>query len=199
MPVAQAKFENLLGQVRGCRICPDLPFGPRPILQINPKARILIVGQAPGRIAHEKGVPFDDPSGNRLRDWMGIGRAQFYDATQVAILPMGFCFPGTGKGGDLPPRRECEPAWRQKLLAQLPNIALTIVIGKYALEWHLPASAKTGVTDVVKNWQAHWPLVLPIPHPSPRNNRWLKGNPWFEIDVVPKLQERVRQIVENRP
>ncbi|MDQ7071171.1 MAG: uracil-DNA glycosylase family protein [Rhodobacterales bacterium] len=196
MPKAQAECENLLGQVRACRICPDLPLEPRPILQINPKARILIAGQAPGRIAHEKGVPFDDPSGNRLRDWMGIGRARFYDATQVAIVPMGFCFPGAGKGGDLPPRRECELAWRQKLLAQLPDIGLTIVIGKYALDWHLPASAKTSVTEVVKNWRAHWPLVLPIPHPSPRNNRWLKSNPWFEIDVVPKLQERVRQIVE---
>lgn len=197
MDAAQAEIEDLLGQVRDCRICPDLPLGPRPILQIDPKARILIVGQAPGRITHEKGIPFDDPSGNRLRDWMGIGRDLFYDATQVAILPMGFCFPGTGKGGDFPPRRECEPAWRQRLLAQIPNIELTIVIGKYALDWHLPEQSKASVTETVMGWRASWPLVVPLPHPSPRNNRWLKANPWFAQDVVPKLQMRVRQIVKR--
>ncbi|MCG8507858.1 MAG: uracil-DNA glycosylase family protein [Rhodospirillales bacterium] len=187
-------MEDLLAQARACRICEDLPLGPRPLLQADARARILVAGQAPGRRAHEKGVPFDDPSGDRLRTWMGVGREAFYDPAKIAILPMGFCFPGTGSGGDLPPRPECAPAWRESLLAAMPDIALTLVIGRYALDWHLPDYSGT-VTDAVRNWRSAWPRLLPLPHPSPRNNRWLKKNPWFEDEILPVLQTRVRDVL----
>lgn len=171
-------------------------MGARPIVQFNPAARILIAGQAPGRITHEKGIPFDDPSGNRLRAWMGIDREIFYDAEKIAIVPMGFCFPGTGKGGDLAPRPECAERWRKELLAMLPNIELTLVIGRYAMDWHLGEQVvgKT-LTDTVQHWQNHWPEILPMPHPSPRNQRWLKNNPWFADDVLPELKSRVASLV----
>lgn len=188
-------LSHLLKQVRACEICDDLPLGPSPILQLHSQSKILIVGQAPGRITHEKGIPFDDPSGNRLRDWMGLSREEFYDPKLLAILPMGFCFPGTGKGGDLPPRSECAEAWRDKLLSRLKSVELTLVIGQYALNWHLPGNEKFTLTKVVKEWRDYWPEVLPIPHPSPRNNRWLRNNPWFEEDVLPKLKQRVRSLV----
>lgn len=187
-------FTALLKDVRACTLCAGLPLGPRPIVQLDPRARILIAGQAPGKRAHESGTPFDDPSGDRLRDWMGITRETFYDATKIAILPMGFCYPGTGKSGDLPPRPECAEAWRRKLLAQLPNLDLTLVIGQYALNWHLPEARSQTLTETVRNWRTDWPDVLPLPHPSPRNNRWLKTNPWFEEEVLPKLKRSVRQI-----
>jgi uracil-DNA glycosylase len=187
---------SLTKEVRGCTICAEhLPAGPRPVLQVSQRARILIAGQAPGRKVHDSGVPFDDASGERLRQWMGIEPALFYDPEVVAILPMGFCYPGTGKSGDLPPRRECAPQWRARLLAAMPNIELTLVIGQYALAWHLPNAANASLTDAVRDWRTHWPALLPMPHPSPRNNIWLKANPWFVADVVPALQARVRQIV----
>jgi uracil-DNA glycosylase len=187
---------KLLKEVRACTICAEhLALGPRPVLQVDRRARILVAGQAPGRKVHDSGVPFDDASGERLRQWMGIDGDVFYDAGVVAILPMGFCYPGTGKSGDLPPRRECAPQWRQPLLAALPRIELTLLIGQYALAWHLPRPAAPGLTDVVKGWREHWPAVLPLPHPSPRNNIWLKRNPWFQSDVIPQLQARVREIV----
>lgn len=193
---ATKDLDELLKSVRGCQICTDLPLGPRPIVQIDPSARVLIAGQAPGRITHAKGIPFDDPSGVRLREWMGIDRATFYDASKIAILPMGFCFPGTGTGGDLPPRAECEAAWRQRLLAQLPKLETTLVIGKYALDWHMPEHRKLNVTNTVGNWADTWPQVLPLPHPSPRNNRWLKNNLWFERDVLPKLREHIQKLLK---
>jgi len=182
--------------VRSCTLCEPLPLGAKPIIQLNPEARILIAGQAPGRITHEKGIPFDDPSGNRLRAWMGVDREIFYDAEKIAIVPMGFCFPGAGKGGDLAPRTECAERWRQELLAMLTNIELTLVIGRYAMDWHLgsPAMGKT-LTHTVQNWQEFWPDVLPMPHPSPRNQRWLKNNPWFESDILPKLKSRVASLI----
>lgn len=182
---------DLLAEVRGCTLCAaHLPHGVRPVVQVGAGARILVAGQAPGRAVHESGVPFDDPSGDRLRAWMGLSREEFYDTSRVAILPMGFCFPGTGSSGDLPPRPECAPAWRRRLLDQLPAVSLTLVLGRYALDWHLDAGGRT-VTDVVSDWRRWWPDLLPLPHPSPRNNRWLKKNPWFEAEVVPALQERV--------
>ncbi|NNM32649.1 MAG: uracil-DNA glycosylase family protein, partial [Gemmatimonadetes bacterium] len=171
-----------------------LPQGPRPVVQLHPEARILVAGQAPGRRVHESGVPFDDPSGDRLRDWLGLGREQFYDPTVLAILPMGFCYPGTGTSGDLPPRPECAPAWREELLQHLSAVQLTLVIGRYALDWHLGAGSRT-VTDVVRSWRDHWPDVLPLPHPSPRNQRWMKKNPWFEEEVLPALRERVAELL----
>lgn len=188
---------SLLAEVRACTLCAEhLPLGPRPVLQMHASARILIAGQAPGRKVHETGIPFDDASGDRLRNWLGVSREVFYDARQVAILPMGFCFPGTGKSGDLPPRPECAPAWRVPLLSHLKRLKLTLVIGQYAMAYHLPHEAGT-LTEIVQAWQKHWPHTVPLPHPSPRNNRWLKRNPWFEKDLVPLLQSRVSGILEG--
>ena len=184
----------LLERVQSCMHCAKhLPLGPRPILQLHPKAHILIASQAPGRVAHASGVPFQDASGRRLRAWMGISEHDFYDPSKIAILPMGFCYPGRGKGGDLPPRSECAPLWRQVLLDQLANIRLTLVIGAHAQRWHLP-SAKT-LTDQVRQGleiidQANT-ATLVLPHPSPRNNPWLKRNPWFEDELIPRLQRVV--------
>ena len=187
-----ANSSALIKEIRSCTICPDLPLGPRPIVQFSKTAKLLIVGQAPGRITHHKGIPFDDPSGERLRSWLGITRQTFYDAQKIAIVPMGFCFPGTGKGGDLPPRTECAEAWRAKVLSEVQEVELTLIIGRYAIDWHLPELGKHTVTDAVKSWTQVWPHKLILPHPSPRNNRWLKQNPWFEQDVIPTLQQRVR-------
>ena len=188
-------FRTLLREVRACRICEEhLPEGPRPVVQIDPAARILIVGQAPGRKVHETGVPFNDPSGVKLREWMGVEPDTFYDARRIALLPMGFCFPGTGKAGDLPPRPECADAWREKLLAFLPDVQLTLILGRYAQDYHLPERYRT-VTDAVKDWEAGWPQRLALPHPSPRNRLWLRRNAWFERDVIPRLQRRVRRLL----
>ena len=186
---------SLLAEVRGCTLCAQhLPLGPRPVVQVHSSARILVAGQAPGRKVHETGVPFDDASGDRLRTWLGVSRETFYDARQIAILPMGFCYPGTGKSGDLPPRPECAPAWREKLLARLKSLELTLVIGQYAQDYHLPDAGES-LTEVVRAWRKHWPRVLPLPHPSPRNNIWLKKNPWFEAELLPVLRDRVAKVL----
>jgi uracil-DNA glycosylase len=190
-------FSNLLSEVHACTKCAaHLPHGVRPVLQIHPQAHILIAGQAPGRKVHETGVPFDDASGDRLREWMGITREVFYDAKKISILPMGLCYPGTGRSGDLPPLSECAPAWRGQLLSHLKNLNLTLVIGKYAQEYHLP-SAGESLTEIVQTWHNHWPLVVPLPHPSPRNNIWLKRNPWFENELLPVLQDRVAEVLKE--
>ncbi len=190
-------LEQLTVEIRACTLCAHaLPMGPRPVLQVSESARILIVGQAPGIRVHQTGVPFDDPSGNRLRAWMGIDKNVFYDAEKIAIVPMGFCYPGTGKSGDLPPRPECAPTWRAKLLDQLPQISLTLVIGQYAQAWHLGRLAKDNLTETVKAWQEFGRHVIPLPHPSPRNNIWLKKNPWFEQEVIAALQQQVRWALE---
>lgn len=187
---------TLLDDVRGCTLCASqLPFPPKPIVQLHPQARILIAGQAPGLKAHNSGKPFNDTSGVRIRAWMGIDDTEFYNPKQVAILPMGFCYPGKGPSGDLPPRPECAKHWRSDLLDLLPNIRLTLVIGQYAQRWHLNQGNQLSLTETVKNWRAHWPEVLPLPHPSPRNNRWLKQNPWFEEDVLPALRGRVSELI----
>ncbi|MEZ7493239.1 uracil-DNA glycosylase family protein [Pseudoalteromonas distincta] len=189
---------QLIELVSKCVICePHLPLGARPVIQFNPNARILIAGQAPGIKVHETGVPFNDASGNRLREWLGLTRDEFYDANNIAILPMGFCYPGRGKSGDLPPRKECAPAWREQLLAALPNIELTIVLGKYAQAYHLPETKKMPLTELVKSWREYWPNYLVLPHPSPRNNIWLKKNPWFEQDVLPELDKQVAAILNK--
>lgn len=188
-------FEALMCQVRACRLCEaQLPLEPRPIIQASPEARILIVGQAPGRKAHESGLPFDDASGDRLRQWLGLSREQFYDPALVAILPMGFCYPGTGKSGDLPPRPECAPAWRDKLMAELPNIQLTLLLGQYAQQYHFGADKRT-LTERVSDWQTTWPDRVSLPHPSPRNNLWLRRNPWFETELLPALAVRIKQLI----
>ncbi len=185
----------LLQQVRACTLCaPHLPMGARPVLQVHPSARILIAGQAPGVRVHHSGVPFDDASGDRLRQWMGVTREVFYDPELVAILPMGFCYPGTGPSGDLPPRSECAVQWRERLLQAMPLVELTLVIGTYAIAWHLPDAAKTTLTATAQSWQSHWPHIFPLPHPSPRNNIWLKKNPWFAKDLIPSLQKRIQSM-----
>lgn len=187
---------TLLQQVRNCTLCAEhLPLGPRPVFQLHPKARILIAGQAPGVRVHETGIPFHDASGDRLRTWMGVDRDVFYDAEKIAILPMGFCYPGTGKSGDLPPRPECAAHWRKKLLAQLPNLTLTLVIGQYAQDWHLGGRQKETLTETVRAWKEYWPKMLVLPHPSPRNNIWLKKNPWFEKEILPQLKRAVSDVL----
>lgn len=192
----KTSIAQLTQTVKDCTICAEhLPLGPRPVIQFHPKANILIAGQAPGMRVHETGIPFQDPSGDRLRIWMGITREIFYDAEKIAILPMGFCYPGTGKSGDLPPRPECAEQWRKKLLAQLPNIQLTLVIGQYAQDWHLGKRQKENLTETVRAWKEYWPTMLVLPHPSPRNNIWLKRNPWFEQDVVPKLAAQIAKLL----
>lgn len=191
------KIESLLSNIRKCTICEkDLAHGARPVLQINPNAKILIAGQAPGKKVHESGVPFDDASGDRLRDWMGISKNTFYDSNQIAILPMGFCYPGKGNNGDLPPRPECEPAWRNQLLAQLPNIKIILVLGKYAQTYHF-GNSSSSLTSLVKSWRTYWPSKVPLPHPSPRNNIWLSKNRWFEQDLIPSLQKQCRQLLQD--
>ena len=167
----------------------------RPVLQIGTQAKVLIAGQAPGAKVHASGVPFDDASGERLRDWMGVDKTTFYDESKIAILPMGFCYPGTGKSGDLAPRKECAELWRRKVLDLMPNVQLVLVIGKYAIDWHLPDARKNNLTNTVKEWRTHWPKHLPMPHPSPRNNIWLKKNSWFENDVLPSLKSRIQELV----
>lgn len=190
-----SRVDELLRDVRACTLCaPSLPHGVRPVLQASAHARILIAGQAPGRRVHASGVPFDDPSGDRLRSWLGLDRETFYDPQQVAMLPMGFCYPGTGRSGDLPPRPECAVAWRAPLLASLTQLELTLVIGQYAIAYHLP-DARSTLTETVQAWRTYWPTVLPLPHPSPRNNLWLRRNPWFEEQVLPPLRERVAEIL----
>ncbi|WP_240753939.1 uracil-DNA glycosylase family protein [Natronospirillum operosum] len=169
-------------------------MGPRPVVQAASSARVLIAGQAPGRRVHETGIPFNDASGNRLRKWLGMDEATFYDPAQVAILPMGFCYPGKGRSGDLPPKPECAPLWRQSLLDQLPNIQLTLVIGQYAQAWHLP-DRPGSVTATVRGWRTWWPYHVPLPHPSPRNQGWLQRHPWFEQELLPDLRERVHTVL----
>lgn len=187
----------LLTEVRACTLCAGhLPLGPRPVLQMQASARILIASQAPGRKVHDTGIPFNDASGDRLRAWLGINREVFYDPKQIAILPMGFCFPGTGTSGDLPPRPECAVKWRKTLLARLKKLQLTLVIGQYAMAWHLPDASGT-LTEIVKDWRKYWPLTFPLPHPSPRNNLWLKRNPWFERELIPVLRNRVSAVLQR--
>lgn len=190
-------FEAELDEVRKCAICAHhLPLGPRPVFQLHQDARILIAGQAPGRKVHDSGVPFADVSGDRLRDWLGIDREVFYDSRKVAILPMGFCYPGTGKSGDLPPRPECAPKWRAVLLKRLTNLRLTLVIGQYAMDYHLP-NAKGTLTETVFQWRTDWPSVVPLPHPSPRNNIWIAKNPWFTDELLPRLREQVAIVLRD--
>lgn len=188
----------LLADVRACRRCAEhLPLGPRPVLQLHGSARILIAAQAPGRKVHASGIPFDDASGDRLRGWLGLSREQFYDAKRVAILPMGFCFPGTGASGDRPPRAECAPAWRTELLAHLRRLRLTLVIGRYAQAYHLP-NAGVSLTETVRTWAERGADTIALPHPSPRNNGWFKHNPWFERELVPVLRTRVAEALAER-
>lgn len=170
-------------------------MGANPVLIARPQARLLIVGQAPGKRVHETSLPFNDPSGDRLRRWLGIDRETFYHHPYIAIVPMGFCYPGTGKGGDLPPRSECAQQWREELLQYMPNIELTLLFGQYAQAYHLGKQRHKTLTATVAAWRDYWPDYLPLPHPSPRNIRWLQKNPWVEAEIIPILQQRVQQLL----
>ncbi len=191
-------LKDLVEDIRGCTLCkPHLPHGVRPIVQLTQSAKVLIIGQAPGRRVHESGIPWDDPSGDRLREWMQVTKELFYDSTKIAIMPMGFCYPGTGKTGDLAPRKECATTWHDVILKQLPNIQLTLLIGQYAQKYYLkPLEPKTNknlsLTERVRAWENYLPNYLPMPHPSPRNQIWLKKNNWFERDVVPYLRQKIK-------
>lgn len=191
-----ASLDALKKAAAACRLCePHLPLGPRPVFQVSRKARILVAAQAPGTRVHETGITFNDPSGDRLRDWMGIDRELFYNPEQFAILPMGFCYPGRGTSGDLPPRQECALAWRQHFLDRLPNIQLSLIIGQYAQGWHFRESPHRTLTERVRDWQSFPASLIPLPHPSPRNNIWLRRNPWFEEELVPDLRRRVASVL----
>ena len=189
-------LEVLLGAVRDCRACePHLPLGPRPILRAGETARILVVGQAPGARVHTTGIPWDDPSGERLRAWMGVGEDIFYDESRIAIIPMGYCYPGRGNGGDMPPRRECATLWLDHLLAKLPKIELTLLVGQYAQHHFLPSRRKPSLAETVRAWQEYAPLYIPLPHPSPRNQPWFKRHPWFDQQLIPMLQSRINMLL----
>lgn len=190
------KLDALLSEIRACKLCESqLPLGANPVLRAHPKARLLVVGQAPGTRVHHSGIPWNDSSGIRLRHWLGIERERFYDQRDIAIVPMGFCYPGSGSSGDLPPRPECSKTWHPKLLPLLPNIQLTLLIGHYAQAYFLGAERGRTLTDTVRDWQRYLPKYLPMPHPSPRNQLWLRSNPWFEADLVPELRRRVAEVL----
>ena len=192
-----AELSALLAEVRACRLCAaDLPLGPRPVLRAGTSARLLIVGQAPGTKVHASGIPWNDKSGERLRDWLQLAPEVFYDESRIAILPMGFCYPGReDRGGDKPPRPECAPTWHPRLRAALPMVELTLLIGLYAQARYLDAARKANLTETVRAWRDYLPARLPLPHPSWRNTAWLRRNPWFETDLLPELRARVRALI----
>lgn len=188
-------YRKLLRDVRACRICAaELPHAPRPVVQLHPDAKVLIVGQAPGRKVHASGKPFDDASGERLRNWLGVSLTEFYDPHRIALVPMGLCFPGTRNGADLPPLKACETAWRAPLLACLPNVELTLVLGRYAQDYHCPEVRGT-LTERVSAWRLFWPERVPLPHPSPRNTLWFRRNAWVEAELIPRVRHRVQEIL----
>mgnify|MGYP000263800103 CR=1 FL=1 len=193
-----AGLTKLEEEVRSCANCiADLPLGPRPVIQISKSAKILIIGQAPGTKVHETGVPWNDPSGDRLREWMSLDKPTFYDKNSIAIMPMGFCYPGRlEKGGDAPPRPECAPLWHERILAELTNIEVTLLVGQYAQKYYLKKQRKKTLTETVRAWQEYQPNFFVTPHPSWRSAIWLKKNPWFEEDLVPRLKQRVAAILE---
>jgi uracil-DNA glycosylase len=190
-------LKRLLDDVRACKLCKTaLPFGPRPVLQLGSRAKILIIGQAPGRKVHESGLPWNDASGDRLRSWLGLDRPTFYDETRVAVLPIGFCYPGAdGTGGDKPPRPECAPRWHSRLLEHLPHVKLTLLVGRYAQKHYLRPKAKTSLTDTVRTFSEYGPRFFPLPHPSWRSAIWMRKHPWFKQEVVPHLRTVVHTFV----
>jgi len=190
-------FDGLLAEIRACTVCaPYLVLGPRPILRGQRSAGLLIISQAPGIRVHETGLSFDDRSGERLRDWLGVDRQTFYDETRVAIMPIGFCYPGhDAKGGDLPPRRECAPLWHARLRMSFPAVELTLLVGRYAIDYYLPGLKRSSMTETVERWRDFLPRYFVLPHPSWHTLRWVRDNPWFENEAVPELRRRVGQIL----
>lgn len=189
-----AYHHPVLAEAAACQVCAeDLPLGPAPVFRIHPEARIALISQAPGRLAHESGLAWDDPSGRRLRDWLGVTEQEFYDSTTFAVLPVGLCYPGKGSGGDLPPRPECAPLWHDKLLALMPRLELKILIGGWAQARYLGAEKKRTLTETVRNYEAYLPEYFPLPHPSPRNQLFLRANPWIEGQIIPVLKSLVRK------
>jgi len=185
-------LESLLQSIRNCTECKkSLPLGPRPIVSAHKKAKIAIIGQAPGTKVHQTGIPWDDPSGKQLRKWLAVDDTSFYDNSKFAIVPMGFCYPGKGKTGDLPPRTECAPLWHKRLFDEMKEIECFLLIGQYAQRYYLQKDCKKNLTETVKGYQEYLPKFLPLPHPSPRNRFWLTKNPWFEKDVIPELQQLI--------
>ena len=185
----------LLQEIRACQVCAkDLPLGANPVVTAHQQSKVIIIGQAPGTKVHRSGIPWDDASGNRLRTWLNVDKETFYDTRNFAIIPMGFCYPGKGKTGDLPPRKECAPLWHQRLLGQLPNVQLVLLIGQYAQASYLGKSREKNLTETVRNYEAYAPKFFPLPHPSPRNRYWLSKNPWFDEEVVWALRERLAEV-----
>jgi uracil-DNA glycosylase len=194
----QRSLSLLLHEVRGCCHCAEhLPLGPRPVLRAHHQARLLVVGQAPGTRVHETGIPWNDPSGDRLRAWMDVSREQFYNERRCAIIPMGYCYPGRGPAGDLPPRRECAQLWLPRLLEHLPHLRLTLLIGQYAQRHYLGKRRKATLTETVRAWREYLPEYLPLPHPSGRNNIWLRRHPWFEREVLPQLRKHCLELISQ--
>jgi len=188
-------MKELNREIKGCKICsPYLVDGVNPIFSIHPNSKIAIIGQAPGSIVHKTGIPWDDKSGERLRDWLGVNEDEFYDEQLFALIPMGFCYPGKGISGDLPPRPECAPKWHKLIFSQMNQLQLVLLIGNYAQKYYLKELVKKTLTETVKNYQEYLPKYLPLPHPSPRNNIWLKKNSWFTADVLPQLQTIVKKL-----
>lgn len=186
------EFVKLLAEVRACTRCAAfLPNPPKPVIRGLPTAKLLIVGQAPGRRVHASGIPWDDPSGDRLRLWLHMGREEFYDEARIAIIPTGLCYPGSKKGGDLPPRPECAPLWHPRLRAVFEEVQLTLLVGLHAQDWYLKKAAKPSLTETVRHRGEYLPEYFPLPHPSPRNVRWFKTHPWFDAEVVPQLRQRI--------
>jgi len=189
-------IKKLLEEIRGCKTCEQyLEFGVRPIIAASSTCKIMIIGQAPGRIVHATGIPWNDKSGDNLRNWLAIDKSTFYNADLIALMPMGFCFPGTGKTGDLPPRPECAPLWHQKLLASIPNLQLILLVGQYAQNYYLGNKAAHTLTETVHQYKKYLPRYFPLPHPSPRNNIWQAKNQWFGSDVLPELKTKIKSIL----
>lgn len=188
---------GLVQEIRRCTVCAkDLPLGPNPILTVNPAAKILLIGQAPGTKVHASGISWNDASGDRLRSWLDVDRETFYNTEKFSIMPMGYCYPGKGKSGDNPPRSECAPLWHLKVLSHLPNLELIILIGSYAHNYYLGSQKKKTLAGTVREFREYEPAYLPLVHPSPRNQLWLKNNPWFEKQVVIYLRERVAELIK---
>lgn len=189
-------MQTLVKEIRQCTICAEfLPLGPRPVVHIEAASQIIIIGQAPGTRVHKSGIPWDDPSGDTLRQWLNVEKPAFYNTANFGIMPMGFCYPGKGKSGDLPPRKECAPQWHPTLMEKLSSVKMVLLIGQYAQKYYLRKKAKPNLTETVKAFKEYAPLYFPLPHPSPRNRLWLKKNPWFNNEVIPALQQQIMPFI----